>query len=75
MHEGRALEPHFNKGGLHSREHPNYFGEVNVANNSPLARTLNLQLLDRCLLNQCHPRFLRGDVDQNLFIHIQRVLQ
>ena len=65
------IGPNFDKSRLHARQHSDNLCQIDIANNTSLTRTLNLQFLNSALLNKCNARFLRGDINQNFFIHIK----
>ncbi len=69
VQERRAVQPDLDEGRLHSRQHPAYFAEVDVADQAAAADALDVQFLDHALLHHRNPRFLRRDVDQDFFVH------
>jgi hypothetical protein len=69
VQEGRARQADLDEGGLHPREDAADAAEVDVAHDPAARVALDVQLLHRALLGDRDPRFLRGDVDQDLLVH------
>ena len=58
MQKRSALQTNIDKGGLHARQHPGHFAQVDIAHQAPLQRALHMQLLQGAVFDNCHPRFL-----------------
>ena len=69
MQESRTLQPDIDKGRLHAGQHTRDFAQVDVADQTALQRPLHMQLLHSAMLDNRHPRLLRGPVDQNILLH------
>jgi hypothetical protein len=67
VQEGRALQADVDEGRLHAGQHAHDLAEVDVADQAPFQRALDVQLLHRAVFNYSHPRLLRGPVDQDVF--------
>ena len=71
VEEGRARQADLDEGRLHARKHAAHAPEVDVADEAAARVALDVQLLHRALLGDRHPRFLRRDVDEDLFVHLR----
>ena len=69
VQEGRAVEADVDEGRLHPGQNPRDAPQVNVADQTPAARALDMQFLHHTLLDHGDACFLRCDVDQDLFSH------
>ena len=67
MQKRRALKPDVDKRRLHSGQHAHDFSQVDVADDATRRAALDVQLLDDAGEQNGNSRFLRGDVDQNVF--------
>ena len=64
-----AFQADVDEGRLHAWQHPHHLAEIHVAGEAARQRALDVQFLHRTLQDQRDARFLRGDVDQNVFVH------
>ena len=69
VQEGSALQADVDEGRLHAGQHPRHLAQVDVADDAPLQRALDVQLLDGAVLDDGHPRLLRRPVDQDVLLH------
>ena len=69
VQERRAGQTDLDEGRLHAGEHAADAPEVDVADDSPRGVALDVQFQHRALLGDRDPRFLRGDVDEDLLVH------
>jgi hypothetical protein len=69
VEERGARQPDLDERRLHARKHAAHATQIDVAHEPAARAALDVQLLDGTLLGHRHPRLLRGDVDQDLFIH------
>ena len=70
MQEGRTFQANVNKRRLHAGQDPHYLAQVNVAGQSARQGPLDMQFLHRTLQDQGNTGFLRGDVDQDILVHV-----
>ncbi len=70
VQEGRARQPDLDERRLHARQHAAHAPEVDVAHQAAARVALDVQLLHRALLGDRHPRLLRGDVNEDLLVHL-----
>ena len=66
VQEGRALEPDVDEGALHARQHARHLAQVDVADQAALERALEVELLQRAVLDHGHARLLRRPVDEDV---------
>lgn len=69
VQERRALEADVDECRLHAGQHAHDLAEIDVADPPARQRALDVKLLHRALLDECDPRFLRREVDQDFFVH------
>ena len=69
MQEGGALQADVDEGRLHARQHAHDLAEIDVADQPARQRAFDVQFLHGALQDQRDARFLRGDVDQDFFVH------
>ncbi|OIQ73769.1 hypothetical protein GALL_445890 [mine drainage metagenome] len=69
MQKAGPVQPDVDEGRLHSRQHPRDLAQIDIADQSALQAAFDVQLLHRSMGDQRHARFLRGDVDENVFGH------
>ena len=69
VQERRALEADLDERALHSRQHARDAAEADVADETPRARTLDVELLHDALLEHRDAGFLRGYVDKDFMRH------
>ena len=69
VQEGRPFEADIDKGGLHARQNADNFTQIDIPDPAPRERALDMQFLDRGLLNEGDPGFLGGDINQDFFVH------
>ena len=70
MQKGGPFETDVDKRGLHARQHTHHLAEIDIPNASARQGALHMQFLHGALLNESHPRLLRRNVDQDVFVHI-----
>jgi hypothetical protein len=63
VQEGCTLKPNVNEGRLHAGQNTRYFAQINIAHQSSLKGTLDVQLLDGPLLHHSHTCFLGRPID------------
>jgi hypothetical protein len=66
VQEGRALEADVDEGRLHARQHARHLAEIDVADEPALQRALQMQFLDRAVLDDRDARLLGRPVDQDV---------
>ena len=69
MQERRAIQADLDEGRLHARQHAAHDAEVGVADQSARRTALHMQFLGSALFHHRDPRFLRGHVDEDFFLH------
>ena len=69
VQERRAFEADVDERRLHAGQHAHDLAEIDVADPAARQRALDVKLLHRALLDECDPRFLRREVDQDFFVH------
>jgi hypothetical protein len=69
VQEGRALQADVDEGRLHAGQHAHHLAEVDVADQTTRERALDVEFLDGGLLDDGHARFLRRDIDEDVFGH------
>ncbi len=69
MQEGGALKADLDERRLHAGQHPRDFPDIDVADEAPVRRALDVQLLGDARLHHADARFLRRAVDQDVFRH------
>ena len=67
MQERRTLKPDVDKRRLHPGQHAHHFSQVDVADDAARRAALDVQLLHDAGEQNGNSRFLRSDVDQNVF--------
>jgi hypothetical protein len=72
VQERGALEADVDEGRLHPGQHPHHLAEVDVAGQPTRERAFDVQFLHRALQDERDARFLRGDVDEDIFVHGRR---
>ncbi len=70
VQERRALQADLDEGRLHARQHPRDHAAIDIAHQSAPVRTLDVQFLRHARVDDGDARFLRRDVDQNVFGHV-----
>ena len=58
-----ALQPYVNKSGLHAGQHPHDFAFVDIANQTALGASLDMQVLKYAVDHHSHARLLRRAVN------------
>ena len=66
VQEGRALQADVDEGRLHAGQHARHLAEIDVADQAALQRALEMQFLDRAVLDDRHARLLGRPVDQDV---------
>src|SRR3546814_2318177 len=51
--------------------YPHHASQIDIADLAALDAALDMQFLNRTLFYQRDPRFKRGDIDQDIFAHVQ----
>ena len=74
VQERGPLEPDLDERGLHAGQHPHHAAHVDVADDAAARGALDVQLLHHAVRHHRDARFLRRDVDQDLFGHGGRSL-
>jgi hypothetical protein len=74
VQERRALEADLDEGALHAGQHARDAPEVDVADQTPRAGALDVQLLHDALLEHRDAGFLRGYVDEDFMGHRRGVV-
>ena len=69
VQERRALQADVDERGLHARKHAHNLTEVDVADQPARECALDVELLNGGLLDDGHARFLRRDIDEDVFGH------
>jgi hypothetical protein len=69
VQEGGALQADVDEGRLHARQHPHHLARIDIAGQAAGERALDVQFLHGALHHQRDARFLRGDIDQDVFSH------
>ena len=69
VQEGGALQADINESRLHSGQDAHDAPEINVADQAPAGRALDVQFLHHALLQHGDAGFLRGEVDEDFFAH------
>ena len=69
MQEGSALKPDVNEGRLHAWQHAGHLAEIDVADESPLQRALDMKLLHGAVLDHGDAGLLGCPVDQDVLLH------
>ena len=69
MQEGSALEADLDERALHAGQHAGNAAKINVADQAAMTGTLDVQLVDHTVIEHCHARLLRRDVDENFLSH------
>ena len=64
-----ALQAYLDERGLHAGHDPLHLALVDVADHTPAPAALDVQFLQHPVFDHRHPRFARGDVDQDLLAH------
>jgi hypothetical protein len=70
VQEGRARQADLDERRLHPGKDAADAAQVDVAHEPPARVAFDVQLLHRSQLGDRDPRFLRGDVDQDLLVHL-----
>ena len=69
MQKAGALEPDVDESRLHTGQHSGHLAQINVADQAPLQRPLDMQFLHGALLDHGHAGLLRSPVDQYVLRH------
>jgi hypothetical protein len=69
VEEGRALEADLDEGRLHPGQHARDLALVDVADEAPAARALDVDLLEHAVLEDRRARLPARDVDEDLLLH------
>ena len=69
MQKSGTFQPNIDKSGLHAGQHSFDTSQVHIVDNPEMAATLDVKLLHYSLLHYCNAGFLRGNINENLFIH------
>jgi len=69
MQECGALQADFDERRLHARQHPAHLAEIDVAYQPAMGGAFQVDFLHHTFAHYRHARFLRGDVDQDIFSH------
>ena len=69
MQKCGAFQTNVDERGLHARQHPCYFPQINIADQTAFKRSLNLQLLDSGVLHHGNTGLLRRPVNQDFLLH------
>ena len=69
VQEGGAFQADVDEGRLHARQDAHDLAEIDVPRQSAREGALDVQFLHSALQDQRHARFLRGDVDEDVFVH------
>jgi len=64
-----AFESDVDKGRLHAGQDARDFTQVDIADTSARQGAFDVKFLYRALLHNGDPRLLRGDIDQDFFVH------
>ena len=63
MQKCGTLQANVDKRGLHARQHPCYFSQINIADQTAFKRSLDLQLLHSGVLHHGNTCLLRRPVN------------
>ena len=69
MQKSRSLEADVNKRRLHAGQHPSHLAEINITDQTALARPFDQHLREHPVFNVGNPRLLRGHINQEFFGH------
>ena len=69
VQEGGAFEADVDEGRLHARQDAHHLAGIDIAGQAARERALDVQFLHGALQDQRDARLLRGDVDQDVFVH------
>ena len=67
VQKGRALQANVDESRLHPRQNAHDPPDINITHQAPTRRSFNMQLLHDALIHNGDARFLRGEIDQNVF--------
>ena len=69
MQECRAFQADINECRLHTRQNPDDFAQVDIADQTPRSVAFDVEFLNDPLLEDSDPRLLRGEIDEDTFGH------